>query len=125
MQDTRETYDTDNSKFNYSSTRGYVEIDITKYPADKVVVEKYTDKNGQEQVAVKLKMIYTPCDNPQVRKSATHSLLPNISKEEADQRRKDDKLLPFCGNLTELKATSTSAKLPEGTDISKYIGINS
>tara|TARA_R100000329_G_scaffold63457_1_gene56475 strand:+ start:267 stop:644 length:378 start_codon:yes stop_codon:yes gene_type:complete len=125
MQDTRETYDTDNSKFNYSSTRGYVEIDITKYPADKVVIEKYTDKQGQERVAVKLKMIYTPCNDPQVRRSSTHSLLPNITKAEADQRKKDDNLLPFCGNLTELKETNTSEKLPEGTDISKYIGVNS
>lgn len=124
MQDTP-PFDTDNSKFNYSSTRGYVEVDITKYPADKVVVEKYIDKQGQEQVAVKLKMIFSPCNNQSVRKSSTHNLLPNISKEEADQRRKDENLLPFCGNLTELKATSTSEKLPEGTDISKYIGINS
>ena len=125
MQDTRETYDTDNSKFNYSSTRGYVEIDITKYPADKVVVEEYTDKQGQKQVAVKLKMIFTPCNDQGVRKSSTHSLLPNITKAEADQRKKDNNLLPFCGNLTELKETNTSEKLPEGTDISKYIGVNS
>jgi len=124
MQD-RKTFDTDNSKFNYSESKGYIEVDITKYPTDKVVVEKFTDKNGQEQVAVKLKMIFTPCNNDQVRKSATHSLLPNITKAEADQRKKDKNLLPFCGNLTELKETNTSEKLPEGTDLSKYIGINS
>tara|TARA_R100001460_G_scaffold58889_1_gene98714 strand:+ start:182 stop:610 length:429 start_codon:yes stop_codon:yes gene_type:complete len=126
MATTRPTFDTDNENFNYSSNQGYIEVDITKYPIDKLSYETYTDQDGNEQTAVKLKLIYFPCDNQQVRRSATHSLLPNLTKEENAERKKNNDLPKFCGTKSELKLRSnkTSQGLPEGKALTDFIGKN-